>query len=115
MLLMVLLSQTLQVMTDAEQNAKHRHSYQEHLYRRKSESFADKQSYLNDFAKLSLREGNHKKSSKHNQFLVFLQSSDDRKVLVPYIYRKIVIKEKLYFIVLSEVCVEDMITNVNNL
>lgn len=38
-----------------------------------------------------------------NQFLIFLHCKSDSKTLHPYIYRKIIIKDDLFIVILSQV------------
>ena len=92
MLLMVLLSHTLYLESNSIEEQEYSHSLSER-----------KQSLFESFSNLSLKEPTKRKKSNSNQYLVFLKSGDDQKLLIPYIYRKIPIEGQLFIIILNEV------------
>ena len=76
MLLMVLLSHTVQSESGSSCGQEYSHSLSER-----------KQSFFQSFSNLSLKEVMKRKTSKFNQYLVFLKSGEDQKLLIPYITR----------------------------
>jgi hypothetical protein len=88
MLLMLLLSHQIQIKANHQSGD---------LAKNSEQSFLD-----SDFTKKE-RNSTVLEENNYQNFLVFLQSINEPKLLVPYIYRKLTIEGDLFLIILSEV------------